>query len=150
MLFLFLIFARRCTCVLHTNTLQTKHACMHTHTYTFKFSLLLGRSKVWIGLSFIHSTAGWVCVCACVWGGVQLIQVLSRREDKNLLPACSLVGPLNQERGWPQQPLGPVCLIAETPFTERERETIRRRKTTCGREGAGIYLKLHITNLCKH
>lgn len=77
-------------------------------------------------------------VCACVGGGAQLIQVLSRRKDKNLLPACSLVGTLNLPTGEEVDPNNPqpVCLIAETPFPQRQ-------KTTCGREGAGFDLKLH-------
>lgn len=95
-----------------------------------------------------HSSAEqcvYVCVsvraCACEEerGDVRLIQVLSRREDKNLLPACWASESANRREVDPNNLCpGPVRLMAQTSY--KEHRTYGGRKTTCGRECAGIYL----------
>lgn len=130
----------------HTPTQAWMHTHANTHTWTHALPLRLplGRSKVWIGLSF---TPVWNSVCVCVRGGVQLIQVLSRREDKNLLPACWASESANRREVDPHSLCpGPVRLMAQTSFTVQETENHVRQRGCWNLS----YLNLHIINLCKH
>ena len=95
-----------------------------------------------------------VCLCVCVSEAVRLIQVLSRREDKNLLPACWASESANRREVDPNNLCPGPGAFNGSDFLHGD----ARQKTTCGREGAGIYLSLfffffsnlHIINPCKH
>lgn len=95
---LFFLFLLSCICEpTCKHTLPPKHACTQVHTHALTHTPIF----LWEGQSSelaCHSLRFRV-MCVCVRVRVRLIQVLSRREDKNLLPASSLVGPLNLPTG---------------------------------------------------
>jgi len=95
--------------ILHMWNVQSNPS-MHARTQTDSCSPTQSSTGKVKGVNrlVIHSNLGWcvcVCVCVCVCGWI-ILQVLSRRKDKDLPPACSPLGLqiCQQEWGWPQQP----------------------------------------------
>lgn len=127
-----------CSDASQTSVPDDSHACTFIHT-----NCKLSHSVVfWKGqrseLPCDSSAEQWVCVCG-EEGVVWLIQVLSRRGDKNLLPACWASESANRRELDPNNLCpGPARLMTWTSY--KEHGALGRQKATCGRESAGIHL----------